>query len=45
MDSYEAEHFAFDEGARRVADVTLGLVHDVLRRARPAARSRCSAGR
>ena len=26
MDSYEAEHFAFDEGARRVADVTLGLV-------------------
>jgi hypothetical protein len=26
MDSYEAEHFAFDDGARRVADVTLGLV-------------------
>jgi len=26
MDTYEAEHFAFDEGARRVADVTLGLV-------------------
>src|SRR5688500_16646570 len=26
MDSYEAEHFAFDEGARRAADVTLGLV-------------------
>lgn len=26
MDDYEAEHFAFDPGARRVADVTLGLV-------------------
>ncbi len=26
MDSYEAEHFAFDPGGRRVADVTLGLV-------------------
>jgi hypothetical protein len=26
MVTYEAEHFAFDEGARRVADVTLGLV-------------------
>jgi hypothetical protein len=26
MDSYEAAHFAFDEGARRVADTTLGLV-------------------
>jgi ER-bound oxygenase mpaB/B'/Rubber oxygenase, catalytic domain len=26
MDSYEAEHFAFDEGARRVADATLGLM-------------------
>jgi hypothetical protein len=26
MDTYEADHFAFDEGARRVADVTLHLV-------------------
>jgi hypothetical protein len=26
MDSYEAEHFAFDPGGRRVADVTLALV-------------------
>lgn len=26
MDAYEAEHFAFDEGARRVADATLALV-------------------
>lgn len=27
MDSYEAEHFAFDEGARRVADSTLALMN------------------
>ena len=26
MDSYEAEHFAYDEGARRVADSTLALM-------------------
>lgn len=26
MDSYEAEHFGYDEGARRVADATLRLV-------------------
>ena len=26
MDTYEGEHFAYDEGARRVADMTLGLV-------------------
>lgn len=26
MDTYETEHFAYDEGSRRVADVTLGLV-------------------
>ena len=26
MDSYEAEHFAFDEGGRRVADATLDLM-------------------
>ncbi|GAA2973734.1 hypothetical protein JOD63_000273 [Microbacterium terrae] len=26
MDAYEAEHFAFDEGARRVADATLALL-------------------
>jgi hypothetical protein len=26
MDSYEAEHFAYDEGARRVADSTLELL-------------------
>jgi hypothetical protein len=26
MDSYEDEHFAFDPGARRVADATLGLL-------------------
>ena len=26
LDSYEAEHFAFDEGGRRVADLTLGLM-------------------
>ncbi|GAB2771243.1 oxygenase MpaB family protein [Nocardioides salsibiostraticola] len=26
MDDYEAEHFAYDEGARRVADSTLGLM-------------------
>ncbi|MDN4478058.1 oxygenase MpaB family protein [Demequina sp. SYSU T00039] len=26
MDGYEAEHFAFDEGARRVADATLALL-------------------
>ncbi|NMD56823.1 MULTISPECIES: oxygenase MpaB family protein [Tsukamurella] len=26
MDRYEAEHFAFDEGARRVADSTLALL-------------------
>lgn len=26
MDSYEAEHFAYDEGARRVADATLALM-------------------
>ncbi|MFT4087518.1 MAG: oxygenase MpaB family protein [Gordonia sp. (in: high G+C Gram-positive bacteria)] len=26
MDSYEAEHFAFDVGGRRVADMTLGLL-------------------
>ena len=44
MDCYEAEHFAFDEGARRVADVTLGLV-TTSTRGPPAARSRCSAGR
>ena len=26
MDSYEAEHFAYDEGGRRVADATLALL-------------------
>ncbi len=26
MDSYEAEHFAYDEGGRRVADSTLALM-------------------
>jgi hypothetical protein len=26
MDSYEAEHFAYDAGARRVADATLALM-------------------
>lgn len=26
MDSYEAEHFAYDEGGRRVADATLALM-------------------
>jgi hypothetical protein len=26
MDSYEAEHFGYDEGARRVADATLALM-------------------
>jgi hypothetical protein len=26
MDAYEAEHFAYDEGARRVADATLDLL-------------------
>ncbi len=26
LDAYEAEHFAFDEGARRVADATLDLL-------------------
>ena len=26
MDAYEAEHFAFDEGGRRVADATLALM-------------------
>ena len=26
LDSYEAEHFAFDEGARRVADSTMALM-------------------
>ncbi|WP_166389588.1 oxygenase MpaB family protein [Nocardioides ochotonae] len=26
MDTYEAEHFAFDEGGRRVADATLALL-------------------
>lgn len=26
MDSYEAEHFAYDEGARKVADATLDLL-------------------
>ncbi|MDN4471439.1 oxygenase MpaB family protein [Demequina zhanjiangensis] len=26
MDSYEAEHFAFDEGGRRVADATMALL-------------------
>jgi hypothetical protein len=28
MDSYEAEHFAYDEGGRRVADATLALMVD-----------------
>ena len=28
MDSYEAEHFAYDEGGRRVADSTLALMVD-----------------
>lgn len=27
MDSYEAEHFGFDEGARRVADSTMALMN------------------
>jgi hypothetical protein len=26
LDAYEAEHFAFDPGGRRVADATLGLL-------------------
>ncbi|GCD90972.1 oxygenase MpaB family protein [Nocardioides sp. LS1] len=36
MDDYEAEHFAFDEGARRVADATLQLM--LTFHPRPAAR-------
>lgn len=28
MDSYEAEHFGYDEGGRRVADATLALMTD-----------------
>ena len=36
LDDYEAEHFAFDEGGRSVADSTLGLVKTFY--ARPARR-------
>ena len=33
MDSYEAEHFGYDEGARRVADATLALMQTFYARA------------
>ncbi len=40
MDAYEAEHFAFDEGGRRVADTTLELLTTFYPRpARPAVRA------
>jgi hypothetical protein len=43
MDSYEAEHFAYDEGGRRVADSTLALMVDFQPRvARPPRNGRIS---